>query len=39
VAFQERPGVNRVKATIKIKNAIRAITPPILTDLVRSLRK
>src|SRR5580698_3047972 len=39
VAFQERPGVNRVKATIKIKKAIRAITPPILTDLVRSLRK
>jgi hypothetical protein len=39
VAFQERPGINTVKATIRIKNAIRSITPPILTDLVRALRK
>ena len=34
VAFQERPGINSVKATIRIKKAIRAITPPILTDLI-----
>ena len=39
VAFQERPGVNTVKATIRVKNAIRAVTPPIITDLIRSLRK
>jgi hypothetical protein len=39
VAFQERPGVNTVKATIRIKKAIRSITPPILTDLIRALRK
>jgi hypothetical protein len=39
VAFQERPGVNSVKATIRIKKAIRAITPPIVTDLYRALRK
>ena len=39
VAFQERPGVNSVKITIRIKRAIRALTPPIITDLYRSLRK
>jgi Rps23 Pro-64 3,4-dihydroxylase Tpa1-like proline 4-hydroxylase len=39
VAFQERPGVNSVKTTIRIKNAIRALTPPVLTDLIRSIRK
>jgi Rps23 Pro-64 3,4-dihydroxylase Tpa1-like proline 4-hydroxylase len=39
VAFQERPGVNRVKTSIGIRKAIRAITPPVLTDLYRSPRK
>jgi Rps23 Pro-64 3,4-dihydroxylase Tpa1-like proline 4-hydroxylase len=39
VAFQERPGVNSVKTTIRIKNAIRAVTPPVITDLIRALRK
>jgi Rps23 Pro-64 3,4-dihydroxylase Tpa1-like proline 4-hydroxylase len=39
VAFQERPGANRVKTVLGIKGAIRAITPPILTDLYRSFRK
>jgi Rps23 Pro-64 3,4-dihydroxylase Tpa1-like proline 4-hydroxylase len=39
VAFQERPGMNSVKTTIRIKKAIRSLTPPILTDLYRSLRK
>jgi Rps23 Pro-64 3,4-dihydroxylase Tpa1-like proline 4-hydroxylase len=39
VAFKERPGFNSVKTTIRIKKAIRAITPPVVTDLIRSLRK
>jgi Rps23 Pro-64 3,4-dihydroxylase Tpa1-like proline 4-hydroxylase len=39
VAFQERPGLNSVKATIRIKKAIRAITPPVVTDLIRAIRK
>jgi Rps23 Pro-64 3,4-dihydroxylase Tpa1-like proline 4-hydroxylase len=39
VAFQERPGLNSVKSTIRIKNAIRAITPPVITDLIRSIRR
>jgi Rps23 Pro-64 3,4-dihydroxylase Tpa1-like proline 4-hydroxylase len=39
VAFQERPGINSVKTTIRIKKAIHSITPPILTDLYRALRK
>ncbi len=39
VAFQERPGVNSVKTTIRLKRAIRALTPPIVTDLYRALRK
>jgi len=39
VAFQERPRVNSVKATIRIKKAIRSLLPPIVTDLYRSLRK
>ncbi len=38
VAFQERPGMNRVKLTIRTKNAIRALTPPIVTDFIRRLR-
>jgi Rps23 Pro-64 3,4-dihydroxylase Tpa1-like proline 4-hydroxylase len=39
VAFQERPGLNSVKATIRLKNAIRAITPPVVTDVIRAIRK
>jgi Rps23 Pro-64 3,4-dihydroxylase Tpa1-like proline 4-hydroxylase len=39
VAFQERPGLNSVKTKIRLKKAIRAITPPILTDLYRAIRK
>jgi Rps23 Pro-64 3,4-dihydroxylase Tpa1-like proline 4-hydroxylase len=39
VAFQERPGVNSVKTTLRIKRAIRALTPPIVTDLYRALRR
>jgi Rps23 Pro-64 3,4-dihydroxylase Tpa1-like proline 4-hydroxylase len=39
VAFQERAGLNSVKTTIRIKKAIRAITPPVLTDLIRAIRK
>jgi Rps23 Pro-64 3,4-dihydroxylase Tpa1-like proline 4-hydroxylase len=39
VAFQERPGVNRVKTSLRIRKAVRAITPPVLTDLYRSFRK
>jgi hypothetical protein len=38
VAFQRRPGFNGVKMTIGIKNAIREITPPIVTRLYRLLR-
>jgi Rps23 Pro-64 3,4-dihydroxylase Tpa1-like proline 4-hydroxylase len=37
VAFQERPGINSVKSTIRFKNAIRAITPPVITDLIRAM--
>jgi Rps23 Pro-64 3,4-dihydroxylase Tpa1-like proline 4-hydroxylase len=39
VAFQERPGVNSVKTTLRIKRAIRSLTPPIVTDLYRAIRK
>ncbi len=39
VAFQERPGLNSVKTTIRIRKAIRAITPPVITDLIRAIRK
>jgi Rps23 Pro-64 3,4-dihydroxylase Tpa1-like proline 4-hydroxylase len=39
VSFQERPGLNSIKSTIRIKNAIRAITPPVLTDLIRANRR
>jgi hypothetical protein len=39
VAFQDRPGVNGVKMTIAIKRALRAITPPILTDLYRRTKR
>ena len=39
VAFQERPGLNSVKTTLRLKRAIRAIMPPIVTDLYRALRR
>jgi Rps23 Pro-64 3,4-dihydroxylase Tpa1-like proline 4-hydroxylase len=39
VAFQERPGINSVKTKIRFKRAVRAITPPIFTDLYRALRR
>jgi Rps23 Pro-64 3,4-dihydroxylase Tpa1-like proline 4-hydroxylase len=39
VAFQQRPGVNSVKTTLRIKRAIHALTPPIVTDLYRAIRK
>jgi Rps23 Pro-64 3,4-dihydroxylase Tpa1-like proline 4-hydroxylase len=39
VAFQERAGINSVKTKIRFKRAIRAITPPIFTDLYRALRR
>jgi Rps23 Pro-64 3,4-dihydroxylase Tpa1-like proline 4-hydroxylase len=39
VAFQERPGINSVKATIRTKKFIRSLLPPILTDLYRAGRK
>jgi Rps23 Pro-64 3,4-dihydroxylase Tpa1-like proline 4-hydroxylase len=39
VAFQERPGVNSVKTTIRIRKAIRAITPPVIADFIRAMRK
>jgi Rps23 Pro-64 3,4-dihydroxylase Tpa1-like proline 4-hydroxylase len=39
VDFRERPGLNSVKTTIWLKKAIRSLTPPIITDLYRALRK
>jgi Rps23 Pro-64 3,4-dihydroxylase Tpa1-like proline 4-hydroxylase len=39
VAFQERPGINSVKAIIRTKKVIRSLVPPILTDLYRVGRK
>jgi hypothetical protein len=39
VAFQERPGINTVKAKIRVKKAIRSLIPPIFTDLYRAIRK
>jgi Rps23 Pro-64 3,4-dihydroxylase Tpa1-like proline 4-hydroxylase len=39
VAFQERPGMNSVKTTLRIKRAIYALTPPIVTDIYRAIRK
>jgi hypothetical protein len=39
VAFQERPGINAVKTTIRLKKAIRWLLPPIVTDLYRALRR
>ena len=37
VAFQERPGINRVKLTLRAKKAMRALTPPIVTDWIRRI--
>ena len=31
--------MNSVKTTIRIKKAIRAMTPPVITDLIRAIRK
>jgi Rps23 Pro-64 3,4-dihydroxylase Tpa1-like proline 4-hydroxylase len=39
VAFQQRPGVNRVKASLGARKIIKSLIPPIFTDLYRGLRK
>jgi len=39
VAFQQRPGVNRVKASLGTRKVIKSLIPPIFTDLYRGLRK
>ena len=39
VAFQQRPGVNRVKASLGVRKVIKSLIPPIVTDLYRGLRK
>jgi hypothetical protein len=39
VAFQERPGFNTVKMTIRGKRLIHSLLPPILTDIYRKIRK
>jgi Rps23 Pro-64 3,4-dihydroxylase Tpa1-like proline 4-hydroxylase len=39
VAFQQRPGVNRVKASLGVRKVIKSLVPPIFTDLYRGLRK
>jgi Rps23 Pro-64 3,4-dihydroxylase Tpa1-like proline 4-hydroxylase len=39
VAFQERPGMNAVKLTIRGKSILRSLVPPIVTDLYRRLRR
>jgi Rps23 Pro-64 3,4-dihydroxylase Tpa1-like proline 4-hydroxylase len=39
VAFQQRPGVNRVKASLGARKVIKSLIPPIFTDLYRGLRK
>jgi hypothetical protein len=39
VAFQQRPGVNRVKASLGARKFIKSLIPPIFTDLYRGLRK
>jgi Rps23 Pro-64 3,4-dihydroxylase Tpa1-like proline 4-hydroxylase len=39
VAFQQRPGVNRVKASLGIRKVVKSLIPPIVTDLYRGLRK
>ena len=39
VAFQQRPGVNRVKASLGVRKFVKSLIPPIVTDLYRGLRK
>jgi Rps23 Pro-64 3,4-dihydroxylase Tpa1-like proline 4-hydroxylase len=39
VAFQQRPGVNRVKASLGVRKVLKSLIPPIVTDLYRGLRK
>jgi Rps23 Pro-64 3,4-dihydroxylase Tpa1-like proline 4-hydroxylase len=39
VAFQQRPGVNRVKASLGVRKVVKSLIPPIFTDLYRGLRK
>jgi Rps23 Pro-64 3,4-dihydroxylase Tpa1-like proline 4-hydroxylase len=39
VAFQQRPGVNRVKASLGVRKVIKSLIPPIFTDVYRALRK
>jgi Rps23 Pro-64 3,4-dihydroxylase Tpa1-like proline 4-hydroxylase len=39
VAFQQRPGVNRVKASLGVRKVIKSLIPPIFTDAYRALRK
>jgi Rps23 Pro-64 3,4-dihydroxylase Tpa1-like proline 4-hydroxylase len=39
VAFQQRPGVNRVKASLGVRKVVKSLIPPIVTDLYRGLRK
>jgi Rps23 Pro-64 3,4-dihydroxylase Tpa1-like proline 4-hydroxylase len=39
VTFQQRPGVNRVKASLGVRKVIKSLVPPIFTDLYRGLRK
>ncbi len=39
VAFQQRPGVNRVKASLGIRKVVKSLIPPIVSDLYRGLRK
>ena len=39
VAFQQRPGVNRVKASLGVRKVIKSLVAPIFTDLYRGLRK
>jgi Rps23 Pro-64 3,4-dihydroxylase Tpa1-like proline 4-hydroxylase len=39
VAFQQRPGVNRVKASLETRKVLKSLIPPILVDAYRSLRK
>lgn len=39
VAFQQRPGVNRVKASLGVRKVIKSLVPPIFTDIYRGLRK
>jgi Rps23 Pro-64 3,4-dihydroxylase Tpa1-like proline 4-hydroxylase len=39
VAFQQRPGVNRVIASLGVRKVVKSLIPPIFTDLYRGLRK